>query len=49
MSVVAAIQSLGSAVSVKEVPQAPGVDQNVKDALSELMVFTSEVIGSDGA
>eukprot|EP00959_Pyramimonas_sp_CCMP1952_P231375 4836244-Pyramimonas_sp.AAC.1 len=29
--------------------RSPAVDQDVKDALSELMVFTSEVLGSDGA
>ena len=45
----AAIQSLGPSASVKDVLRAPGVDQDVKDALSELMVFTSDVIGSDGA
>ena len=45
----AAIHALGPQASVKDVLRAPAVDQDVKDALSELMAFTSEVIGSDGA
>ena len=45
----AAIASLGPNASVKDVLRGPDVDPDVKTALSELMVFTSEVIGSDGA
>jgi hypothetical protein len=45
----AAIQSLGPSASVKDVLRAPDFDKDVKDALSQLMVFTSDVIGSDGA
>ena len=35
--------------TVQSVLRSPAVDKDVKEALSELMVFTSEVIGSDGA
>ena len=45
----AAICSLGESASIKDVLQAPAVDPDVKAALSELMVFTAEVLGSDGA
>ncbi|CAK0803316.1 unnamed protein product [Prorocentrum cordatum] len=45
----AAVQSLGPNASLKDAMRSPAVDQDVKDALSELMVFTSEVLGSDGA
>ena len=45
----AAICSLGANATVKDVLRAPGVDKDVKDALAELMVFTSDVLGSDGA
>lgn len=44
-----AIASLGDDASVKDVLRAPQVDQDVKTALSELMVFTADVLGSDGA
>ena len=44
-----AIAALGPGASVKDVLRGPEVDKDVKVALSELMVFTSEVIGSDGA
>ena len=45
----AAIQSIGERASVKDVLRAGDIDPDVKAALSELMMFTSEVIGSDGA
>ncbi|CAK0852500.1 unnamed protein product, partial [Prorocentrum cordatum] len=45
----AAVQSLGPNASLKDALRSPAVDQDVRDALSELMVFTSEVLGSDGA
>ena len=45
----AAICSLGANATVKDVLRAPDVDRDVKDALAELMVFTSDVLGSDGA
>ena len=45
----AAIESLGPNASVKDILRGPDVDPDVKAALSELMVFTSEIIGSDGA
>ena len=45
----AAISSLGANASVREVLRAPEVDADVKASLTELMVFTSGVLGSDGA
>ena len=45
----AAIQSMGERASVKDALRAGDVDPDVKAALSELMLFTAEVIGSDGA
>ena len=42
-----AMQSLGPSSSVKDVLRMPSVDRDVKDALTELMVFTSDVVGSD--
>ena len=45
----AAIRSLGANATVKDVLRATGVDKGVKDALAELMVFTSDVLGADGA
>ena len=45
----AAIQSLGEQASLKDVLRAPDVDADVKAALSELMVFTTDVVGSEGA
>ena len=35
--------------SVRDVLQSPDCDPLLKEALSELMVFTTEVVGSDGA
>ena len=43
----AAIQSLGEGAKLKQVLTSPAVDKDVKSSLSELMVFTSEVLGSD--
>ena len=40
----AAVQSLGPNASLKDALRSPAVDQDVRDALSELMVFTSEVL-----
>ena len=45
----AAICSLGAGASVKDVVRSADVDPDVKAALSELMVFTTDVLGSDGA
>ena len=45
----AAVCSLGQNASLKDVMRSSEVDPDVKAALSELMVFTSDVIGSDGA
>ena len=45
----AAILALGASASIKDVLRAPEVDPEVKAALSELMVFTADVLGSDGA
>jgi len=45
----AAITSLGAGASIKDVVRSPDVDADVKAALSELMVFTADVCGSDGA
>ena len=45
----AAIVSLGDGASIKDVMRSADVDPDVKAALSELMVFTADVCGSDGA
>ena len=45
-----AMRSLeGGAASIKDVLRIPDVDEDVKTAMVELMVFTTEVVGSDGA
>ena len=41
----AAILALGPSASIKDVLRAPEVDPDVKAALSELMVFTADVLG----
>ncbi|CAK0853503.1 unnamed protein product [Prorocentrum cordatum] len=45
----AAAQNLGPNASLKDALRSPAVDQDVRGAFSELMVFTAEVLGSDGA
>ena len=45
----AAIVSLGPGASIKDVLLSAQVDPDVKAALSELMVFTTDICGSDGA
>ena len=44
-----AIRSLGENASVRDVLRSPTCDHDLKEALSELMIFTSDVVGSDGA
>ena len=41
--------SVGGHASIKDVMRAQDVDPDVKAALSELLVFTIDVLGSDGA
>ena len=41
--------SLGPGASIKDVLLSSQVDPDVKAALSELMVFTTDICGSDGA
>ena len=45
----AAICSVGERGTVRDVLRAPDCDPLLKEALSELMIFTSEVVGTDGA
>ncbi len=45
----ATMHTLGAEASIKDVLRSPSADPDVKSALLELMIFTSEVIGSDGA
>ena len=48
VKVEAAIACVGEKGSVRGVLRSPECDPNLKQALSELMVFTSEVVGADG-
>jgi len=45
----AAMRHVGEHGSVRDVLQSSSCDPLLKEALSELMVFTTEVVGSDGA
>ena len=43
------MQHVGERGSVREVLQSPDCDPLLKEALAELMVFTTDVVGTDGA
>ena len=45
----AVIQSMGKDVKIRDVLRSKACDPDLKEALSELQVFTSQVVGSDGA
>jgi hypothetical protein len=45
----AAINSLGERASYRDVIRSSDCDSDLNDALKELIVFTSEIVGSDGA
>ena len=45
----AAIRCVGPNGTVKDVLRSSECDADLKEALAELMVFTTEVVGSDGA
>jgi len=45
----AAMRCVGDRASVRDVLRSPECDPLLKEALAELMVFTTEVVGSDGA
>ena len=47
--IAAAIDCVGENASIRRVLLSPQCDPLLKEALSELMVFTTEVVGSDGA
>ncbi len=44
-----AISCVGERGSVRDVLRSPGCDPELKEALAELMVFTTEAVGTDGA
>ena len=45
----AAIACVGDNGTLRNVLRAPGVDSALKEALAELQIFTSDVVGTDGA
>ena len=45
----AAIRCVGQKSNVRDVLRSSDCDQDLKEALAELMVFTTEVVGTDGA
>ena len=45
----AAIACVGEKGNLRDVIRAPGVDCDLKEALAELQIFTSDVVGTDGA
>ena len=45
----AAIACVGDHGTLRDVLRAPGVDSDLKEALAELQIFTSDVVGTDGA
>ena len=45
----AVIQTMGENTKVRDVLRSKDCDQDLREALSELMIFTSEVVGSEGA
>ena len=45
----AAIACVGDNGTLRDVLRAPGVDSDLKEALAELQIFTSDVVGTDGA
>ncbi len=44
-----AIACVGDSGTMRDVLRAPGVDSDLKEALAELQIFTSDVVGTDGA
>ena len=45
----AAIAGLGENATIRDVLRSGNCDSDLKEALAELQIFTSEVVGSDGA